>query len=99
MSGARRWWAEPPVTALGESLSPAPAPRVEDTLAGLQPREVTTVRKRRKKLDQLSVSISSPILRLFSLGTTVASESQAAQYHILLLLYSIQPPLLSQFCH
>ncbi len=53
---------------------------------------------KKKKLDQLSVSISSPILWLFSLGTTVASKSQAAQIYIL-LLYSLQPPLLSQFCH
>lgn len=85
-------------------------PSVQLRLAGLRTRLLeynrerrqTTERKRGKerqrKLNQLSVSISGPNLWLFSLGTTLASESLAAQYYIL-LLYSLQPPLLSQFCH
>lgn len=54
--------------------------------------QMTAVKKRgkereKKKLDQLSVSISSPILWLLSLGTTVASKSQAAQYFYNMSLY------------
>lgn len=54
--------------------------------------------EKKKKPEELSVSIPCPIQRLFSLGTTVASKSQAAQYY-LLLLYSLQTPSLSRFCH
>lgn len=83
MSGVRRWWAGPPPPAQGGSLTPALVPKADDTLAGVQLRgDRKRGKERQKKLEQLSVSTSSPILWPLSFGTTVTSESQAAQYFL-----------------
>lgn len=61
-------------------------------------KELTASRKRGKEARH-SFLCPSPILWLFRLGTTAASESLAAQQLTSLLLYSLQPPLLSQLCN
>lgn len=63
-SGARRWWAVLPPTAQVDS---APAPKAEDSPAGVQVRSDRSGERRQREargLNQLSMTSSSPILTL-----------------------------------
>lgn len=63
-SGARRWWAEPPLPARRESLSPARARRADEmSTQGLQ-----------------NWQHSLHAVRIISSRTAVASKSHAARY-------------------
>lgn len=103
VSGARRWWAGPPPPAQSGSLTPTPAPRAEDTPAGVQLRGDCSGEKRKGEAEKAQAAFrvhlqSHPMIPQFRHHSGFR-EPGSTIFFTCYCNYRLQPPLPSQFCH